>query len=161
MPLIVSGKGVTPAGRIDREHLVSTLDVLPTICDYAGVKAPMSLRGESLRSVIEKPGQSGHEFVASEMARGGGQGQRSFMVRTKRSKYMVFPGAEPSEMLFDLRSDPGETRNLAGEAAMAGELERHRQLLAAWKVTTEEGKYPVPSSPKKGRKAKRQDRARA
>jgi arylsulfatase A-like enzyme len=78
------------------------------------------------------------------------------MVRTKRYKYMVFPGADPSEMLFDLQSDPGEMKNLAGEAAMAGELQRHRQLLAAWKATTEEGKYPVPSSGSKrqGRKAK-------
>lgn len=153
VPLIVSGKGVTPAGRIDREHLVSTLDVLPTICDYTGVKPPPSLRGESLRSVIEKPEQPGHEFVASEMARGG---QRNFMLRTKRYKYMIFPGAQPSEMLFDLQSDPGETKNLAGDAAMAGELQRHRQLLTQWKATTEEAKYPVPSSPKpKGRKAKR------
>ena len=37
VPLIVSWKGVTPGGRIDRKHLVSALDVLPTICDYAGV----------------------------------------------------------------------------------------------------------------------------
>ena len=155
VPLIVSWKGVTPAGRIDREHLVSTLDVLPTICDYAGVKPPPSLRGESLRPVVEKPEQPGHEFVASEMARGGGQG-RSFMVRTKRYKYMVFPGAQTTEMLFDLQSDPGETRNLAGDAAMEKELQRHRELLTQWKATTEEGKYPVPPGPKQqGQKAKR------
>lgn len=156
VPLIVSWKGVTPAGRIDRDHLVSTLDVLPTICDYAGVKPPPSLRGESLRPVIEKPEQPGHEFVVSEMARGGGQGQRSFMVRTKRYKYMVFPGAQPSEMLFDLQSDLGEMKNLAGEAAMAGELQRHRRMVVQWKATTEEGKYPLASQAKaKGQKAKR------
>jgi arylsulfatase A-like enzyme len=155
VPLIVSWKGVTPAGRIDREHLVSTLDVLPTICDYAGVKPPPSLRGGSLRTVIETPGQPGHEFVASEMVRGA-QG-RSFMVRTKRYKYMVFPGIQPSEMLFDLQSDPGEMKNLAGDAAVEGEVQRHRQLLAQWKATTEEGKYPVSPGPKQqGRKAKRQ-----
>jgi arylsulfatase A-like enzyme len=47
VPLIVSWKGVTPAGRIDRKHLVSTLDVLPTICDYAGVPPPSLIRGSS------------------------------------------------------------------------------------------------------------------
>lgn len=156
VPLIVSWKGVTPAGRIDREHLVSTLDVLPTICDYAGVKPPPSLRGQSLRCIIAKPDQPGHEFVASEMARGG-KGARSFMVRTKRYKYMVFPGAETPEMLFDLQTDPGEMKNLSGDKAMAAELERHRNLLAQWRATTEEGNYPLPSKPKpKGRKAKRQ-----
>jgi arylsulfatase A-like enzyme len=50
VPMIVSWKGVTPAGRIDREHLVSALDVLPTICDYAGIEGPAVMRGRSMRS---------------------------------------------------------------------------------------------------------------
>jgi arylsulfatase A-like enzyme len=150
VPLIVSWKGVTPAGRIDREHLASALDVLPTICDYAGVQPPALMRGQSLRAVIEKPDRPGHEFVVSEMATGdaGGRG-RSFMVRTRKYKYMVFPGTgdERFELLFDLDSDPGEMKNLAGETALVGELDRHRQLLAQWKKTTGEDKYPVRQNP--------------
>ena len=147
VPLIVSWKGVTPAGRIDRQHLVSALDVLPTICDYAGVQPPPLVRGQSLRAVIEKPDGPGHEFVVSEMAAEGAG--RSFMVRTKKYKYMVFPsaGTERPEMLFDLESDPGEMKNLAGQAALAAELQRHRQLLAQWNKTTEEDKYPVKPNP--------------
>lgn len=158
VPLIVSWKGVTPAGRIDREHLVSTLDVLPTLCDYAGIKPPPSLRGESLRGVIEEPGQPGHEFVVSEMAGGGaGRTGRSFMVRTKRYKYMVFPGADRTEMFFDMETDAGEMKNLAEDKALAGELERHRQFLAQWKKTTDEDKYPLQANSKAPRKkAKRQ-----
>ena len=144
VPLIVSWKGVTPAGRIDRTHLVSALDVLPTICDYAGIQPPASIRGESLRPVIEQPDQSGHEFVVSEMARGGQGGPgRSFLVRTKNYKYMVFPGSQRVELFFDLATDPGELKNLAGEATLAAEVERHRQLLAQWIETTEEDKHPV------------------
>ena len=152
VPLIVSWKGVTPAGRIDRQHLVSALDVLPTICDYAGVQPPPLVRGQSLRAVIEKPDGPGREFVVSEMA--AGAAGRSFMVRTKKYKYMVFPsaGAERPEMLFDLESDPGEMKNLAGQAALAAELERHRQLLAQWNKTTEEDKYPVKPNPEAPRK---------
>jgi len=148
VPLVVSWKGVTPAARIDRTHLVSGLDVLPTICDYAGLAPPPLVRGESLRGVIEKPDAPGREFVASEMA-AGGQG-RSFMVRTQKYKYMVFPAAgEPprAEMLFDMESDPGEMKNLAADAALAAELERHRSLLAQWRKTTEEDKYPVKANP--------------
>ena len=144
VPLIVSWKGVTPARRIDRTHLVSTLDVLPTICDYAGIQPPAQIRGESLRAVIEKPDQPGHDFVISEMARGGQGGPgRSFLVRTTKYKYMVFPGAQRVELFFDLVADPGELKNLAGEATLAAEVERHRQLLAQWNKTTEEDKYPV------------------
>ena len=142
-----------PAGRIDRGHLVSALDVLPTICDYAGVDPPASVRGQSLRPVIKKPEEPGHEFVVSEMAAGGaGARGRSFMLRTKRYKYMVFPGAERFEMLFDLETDPGEMKNLANETGLAGELERHRKLLAQWNKTTEEDKYPVKPNPQAPRK---------
>ena len=159
VPLIVSFKGVTPAGRIDREHLVSALDVLPTICDYAGVRPSPSMRGMSLRAAIETPDRPGREFVVSEMAAGGAGGLgRSFMVRTAKYKYLVFPGAgaERPEMFFNLESDPGEMKNLAGDSALAGELERHRQMLAQWKKTTEEDKYPVTPNPTPPRrKAKR------
>jgi arylsulfatase A-like enzyme len=155
VPLIVSWKGVTPAGRIDRQHLVSALDVLPTLCDYAGVKPPDVMRGRSLRGAIEKPDQPGAECVVSEMAAGGlGGAGRSFMVRTAKYKYMVFPQprGERFEMLFDLEADPGEMKSLAGEAALAGELERHRQLLAQWNKMTDEGACPVLPNPVAGQK---------
>ena len=116
--------------------------MLPTICDYAGIQPPAQIRGESLRAVIEQPDRPGHEFVVSEMARGGQGGPgRSFLVRT--NKYMVFPGAQRVELFFDLAADPGELKNLAGNATLATDLERHRQLLTQWNKKTEEDKYPA------------------
>jgi len=163
VPLIVSFKGVTPGGRIDREHLVSGLDVLPTICDYAGVRGPAVMRGQSLRAIIEKPDQSGHEYVVSEMANGRA---RSFMVRTKKYKYMVFPtpNGPKQEMFFDLQADPGEMKNLAAEPARATEIERHRRLLADWNKLTEEADHPIQPAPQaqagKGQKNKAKNKAR-
>jgi arylsulfatase A-like enzyme len=147
VPLVISWKGVIPAGRMDREHLVSTLDVLPTICDYAGVRGPVVMRGQSLRSVIEKPQQPGHEYVVTEITKGP---TRNFMVRTKRYKYMVFPGTERHrlEMFFDMETDPDEMKNLAGQPAVATELDRHRKLLAEWNALTEEADHPVRRDPK-------------
>jgi len=155
VPLIVSWKGVTPAGRIDRKHLVSGLDVLPTICDYAGVKGPPAMRGRSLREIIEKPQQAGCEYVVSEMANGPA---RSFMVRTSRHKYMAFPETDgrTAEMFFDLQTDPGEMKNLAGQTAFAAEIERHRKLLAEWNKLTEQDKHPIkPASKGQRNKAQR------
>ena len=155
VPLIVSWKGVTPTARMDERHLVSTLDVLPTICDYAGVPPPPSMRGESLRGVIEHPDRPGHDFVVSEMSQGvGAAGQRSFMLRTAQYKYMYFPGSPAVERLFDMKADPFEMKDLVADAAAAKELERHRGLLAAWKKTTEEDRYPLKAAaeqPKAGR----------
>lgn len=159
VPLIISLKGVVPTGRIDRKHLVSALDVLPTICDYAGVKGPAVMRGRSLREVIEKPRQAGQEYVVSEMARGTA---RSFMVRTKQYKYMVFPGTEGQklEMLFDMQADPGEMKNLAGQPKFAGKVEQHRNLLVEWNRITAEDKHAVKPSPKNQRNKTKQKKRR-
>jgi arylsulfatase A-like enzyme len=162
VPLIVSWKGVTPAGRIDREHLVSALDMLPTICDYAGLRGPAIMRGRSLRPIIEKPQQPGHEYVVSEMANGPA---RSFMVRTKQYKYMIFPTANggKQEMFFDMQADPGEMKNLAAQPAAATEVERHRKLLADWNKLTEEAEHPIQPNPQgqggKGKKNKAKNKA--
>ena len=158
VPLIVAWKGVTPAGRIDREHLVSALDVLPTICDYAGVKGPAMMRGQSLRPIIDRPRQAGHEYVVSEMANGPA---RSFMVRTKKYKYMVFPtaGGQTQEMFFDMQADPGEMKNLAAQPTLAAEIERHRKLLADWNKLTEESSHPIQTSPKPGARKAQKNKA--
>jgi len=163
VPLLVSWPGVISAGRIDREHLVSALDVLPTICDCAGVPGPVVMRGRSLRPVIENPQQPGHEFVVAEMANGPA---RSFMLRTKQYKYMVFPAtakSEKQEMFFDMQTDPGEMKNLAAQPALATEIERHRNLLANWNKLTEEADHPVLPTPQgqanKGQKNKAKNRA--
>jgi len=155
VPLIISWKGVTAAGRMDRNHLVSTLDVLPTLCDYTGVQPPPLMRGQSLRTVIEKPDQPGHEFVVSEMAgAAAGRAGRSFMVRTRQYKYMLFPGT--GELFFDMQADPYEMKNLAADKAMTSELTHHRQLLAQWKKTTEEETYLLQAGPgAQGKKGKR------
>jgi arylsulfatase A-like enzyme len=163
VPLIVSWKGVTPAGRINREHLASTLDFLPTICDYAGVPLPAETHGQTLRPTIQEPAQASREFVVSEMAMAGAGGRgRSFMLRSAKHKYMVFstPQGRPAEMFFDMEADPGEMKNLSGDPALASEVERHRQLLAQWNKTTREVEYPIAhgGTAKKGR-AKRSAKA--
>ena len=51
------------------------------------------------------------------------------MLRTEPHKYVVFDLGQRPEQLFDLLTDPGESRNLAGEAGSKGLLEQHRALL--------------------------------
>ena len=52
VPLIISGPNVTP-GQVDRAHLVSHVDLVPTICDLAGIPAPPDVRGRSLRPLLD------------------------------------------------------------------------------------------------------------
>ena len=143
VPLIVNFKGRTPAGVADKEHLVSGIDVVPTICDYAGVRPPKDVTGMSLRPLIEHSKLPGREFVVSELQPFLRQPERKGrMVRTLRYKYVVFSDGQNPEMLFDLQADPGETDNLARDPAMPAELKRHRTLLANWVESTKDNFQP-------------------
>jgi len=127
VPLIVSRKGVTRPGLVDREHLVSTgLDLIPTLCDLAGVAPPPALRGRSVRPLAEgRAPQAWRECLVVE-------GRASRMVRSARFKYIVYESGERREQLIDLDKDPGEMQNLAADPVYAAVLAEHRRLLIRW-----------------------------
>lgn len=125
VPLLFSCPGQIAEDVKDAAHLVSGVDIVPTICDYAGVETPPRALGRSLRPWLEQRPADGHEFVAAEVTRTGR------MIRTQDYKYITYQG-DPVEQLFDMRADPGETKNLAGESAHAAALEEHRKLLRDW-----------------------------
>ena len=53
IPFIMSYRGVIPEGVLDNTHLISNgLDLLPTLCDYAGIRIPDRLPGLSVRLLI-------------------------------------------------------------------------------------------------------------
>ena len=124
VPFIVSYKGVTQGGLIDRKHLVSTgLDLIPTLCDYAGVAPPKALGGLSVRGLAEgrRPASwRKHLPVESQIGR---------MVRTGRHKYCLYDSGRHAEQLVDLAKDPGEMVNLAEEPGQRDVLNEHRRLL--------------------------------
>jgi arylsulfatase A-like enzyme len=127
IPFIMSYKGRIPAGVIDDTHLVSNgLDLLPTLCDYAGIKTPNELRGRSLRPLAEgKDAKQWRDFIVTES-------QNGRMVRTKRFKYCIYDSGRHREQLIDMANDPGEMKNLAEDEKYKDALIKHRRLLKAW-----------------------------
>lgn len=123
VPFIVSWPGHTPC-RVDTRHLVSaSVDLLPTLCDYASIEAPKGLPGRSVRGLVEEGGQAGwREDVVIECG-------DSRAVRTSRYKYTLFEGVAPREMLIDMEKDPGEMTNLAADPAFAKVVADHRARL--------------------------------
>lgn len=145
VPLIFAGAGINRQGVRDEKSLVSGLDILPTICDYAGVSAPSLIRGASLRGALsgtplERP------FVVSEISDFVEEGRQGRMLRTSRYKYVVFNGGQRPEQLFDLLYDPGETENLARRQDAAEALGRHRQILRDWIAKTQDDFRPPGSA---------------
>ena len=127
VPFIMQYKGAIPAGVIDNKSLISNgLDVLPTLCDYAGVSVPNDLLGRTLRPLAEGRGDNARRpYVVAENKIGR-------MLRSDRYKYCVYTSGDIRESLVDLQTDPGEMKNLAGLPQFRKALNQHRDFLQQW-----------------------------
>lgn len=123
VPMVVAFPGHTREGVTDKEHLVSGVDIVPTICDYVGVSAPPKMRGSSMRPLVEGKATEWRPFVITEAW----QGNR--MIRTRDHKLVAYNG-DPNVQLFDRRRDPGEVNNIA--ATSADLVKSHKKILADW-----------------------------
>lgn len=125
VPLIFSWPGHIKKKFTYRSSPVSGLDILPTLCDYAGIPVPAKARGISLKPALEgKPME--RSYIVSEVSSNTGR-----MVRTKRYKYIKYID-DPVEQLFDMEKDPDEMTNLAGKSESSAVIKEHRRMLATW-----------------------------
>lgn len=143
VPFIAAWPGHLQAGKRDGRHLVSGLDIAPTICDMAGVDCMPKARGVSLRPLLEgrDPAQW-REFLVSDTQRSGR------MVRTPEYKYVAYE-KDSVVQLFDMRADPGELKNLAADAAKADVVRSLAGNLAAWEGSLD--RFPLKEPPPKER----------
>jgi choline-sulfatase len=127
VPFIMSYKGEIREGVVDDTHLVSNgLDLLPTLCNYAGIETPKALQGRSLRTLAERTDtEQWRDLVVSES-------QNGRMLRTDRFKYCIYDFGGRREQLTDMKNDPGEMTNLAAVPAFKSVLDKHRWLLKSW-----------------------------
>lgn len=139
VPLIIAAPGMDTA--IVSNHLVNTgIDLLPTLCDYAGIDAPATLPGIALRpGTVAAGGPDPRTYIVVEnkMIQGSPiDGQKpepgGRMVRSARFMYCAYDTGASRESLIDMERDPGETANLAGRTEYRNELEQHRACLAEW-----------------------------
>jgi arylsulfatase A-like enzyme len=151
-----------PTKRARSDALVSSLDVYPTLLDFAGVAAPPQLMGKSLRPILASPSAALRDYVVSECVgppeRRVGTGHR--MVRTDHFKFILSSSDE--QAFFDLRADPFELRNLIGDPVLAGEIDRHRGMLREWTALVGETRLPPipPSEPVAAPKATKSKKAK-
>lgn len=121
VPLMISATGM-PAGRITTP--VSTVDVVPTLCDVAGIPlddvAPWT-DGETL--VPLSTGETRTSPVAIEYA---AEGSYAPLVSLRYGKWKYNRCALDPDQLFDMDADPHETVNLADVPAHVGTLQTLR-----------------------------------
>jgi choline-sulfatase len=119
VPLIAWGPGIR-SGVCDAP--VETMDLYPTVLDLAGAKDSPATEGRSLMPWMrgERPARWRSEAYSESYATYDNVEQRNWArtVRTSDYRYTLY-AAGGGEMLFDLRADPDEQRNLAGDPAYA------------------------------------------
>lgn len=126
VPLVMAGPGI-PDGGVMADQLVSLQDLLPTLCDYAGLIMPEGLWGRSLLPALK--GESVHDYLVSQWhTEWGFTVSPGRMIRTENYKYVLYR-EEKGEELYDMENDPGEKRNLASDPSFESVLNEHRRLL--------------------------------
>ncbi len=125
VPLAVRWPGQALAGATS-EALATTVDLMPTILEAAGVEPPADGDGLSLAPQLRDPAAPLRECALSEVH---ARPHRNSMACTARWKYAAHEDGT-GYMLYDLQEDPGERVNLIGhpdyatvEVEMRGRLE--------------------------------------
>jgi len=160
VPLIVWGPGLVPAGRVIEDD-VAIYDVLPTLIDYAGLPEEPAIYGRSLKPLIDGKPQpprpltaalsffpaelKGYYILHQSMVLDGMKLVRRVHVAWAPQTQSYLGGewdADSVEFeLYDVREDPGESRNLVGSGdprekrmleAFADETRRQKQALASF-----------------------------
>ncbi len=139
VPLIISVPGQKSAGR-RTAALVELLDVYPTLADLCGLAPPHNLEGRSLRPLFDDPRSTIKNGAITQHPRPAYGPARSnpdvmgYSLRTDRYRYTEWRRLKDGETiareLYDHRTDPGETRNLATSADLAGVLNQHAAQLS-------------------------------
>jgi len=126
VPFIIYYPEELKQGVLDGEHLVSGLDIVPTICDFAGAEPPSGYKGLSVRRIAAGKKDKWREFVVSEV-----ESDQGRMIRSSDYKLIAFRD-DPDLLFFDMKNDPGETVNLASDKDYQALIDEHINLLEEW-----------------------------
>jgi arylsulfatase A-like enzyme len=134
IPLILRFPQQRFAGE-EREELISSADLYPTILEYAGASwGRADVHGRSMLPLIRRAPLEWRDAVVTEFLGLGNIGTCQKTLRAGRLKYgYTFPATAE---LYDLSSDPHEMENLIDKPGYAGEINHMQQKLRNWMVET-------------------------
>jgi arylsulfatase A-like enzyme len=122
VPFMVMWKGQIKGGRVDSTHLISNgLDLLPTVCDFAGIKVVADPRGMSLRPLLEEKKTKWRKSLGVETEIG------RMIVTEDKLKYIKYDAVGIEEQLIDLKSDPFEMTHVTNNKKYKSKLKNARK----------------------------------
>jgi arylsulfatase A-like enzyme len=126
VPLVIRYDPLIAAPRTD-DHLVLNIDYAPTFAEVSGAGRP-TVDGRSLVPLLRSPDAPWrHDFLIEHM-RGTNDVPTYCGVRNERYVYVRYSTGE--QELYDLRRDPYELTNMAGDPGMATTRDALRRRLA-------------------------------
>ena len=132
----------SPTSKKERfsDDMVLSIDVAPTVLEYAGVKIPNSMQGKSLANYNSKKRKSFRNEIFVEHMYGHGKRknhiERSWCIRTNKFKYIKYKDQTGpiSEELYDLENDPLEMHNISNLHLNKNRLIEFRKSLDAYLI---------------------------
>jgi arylsulfatase A-like enzyme len=134
IPFIVSKLGQWK-GRTDDMLVCNGIDMIPTMCGFAGIPKPGDLMGKDISKRIANPGVNLRDTLVIETDFANNDvllGIAGRAVITPDFKYIVYNKGAIREQLFNLKTDPGEMNNLAIVPAYKRKLDVMRGYLKQW-----------------------------
>lgn len=136
VPFIARWPGHVPAGR-ETDQVIAFWDFVPTAAELAGVTAPPGDGLSFVPTLLGRPQEKQHDYLYWEFFEGG---FKQAILAGNWKGIRLAPG-KPLE-LYDLNTDPGETRDLA--AIHPNVVARLEQLLRG--ARTDSADWPVPAA---------------
>ena len=134
-PFLIRYPKEIPAGSQVNE-LIQNLDYAPTFLDYANVKIPEDMQGESFRKIVSNETEEWrdaiyytyYEYPSVHMVK------RHYGIRTDRYKLIHFYYDIDEWELFDLKNDPNEMNNIYDDPKYSEIKEQMHKKLSELRV---------------------------
>lgn len=108
VPFLVSGPGIQAGSTAS--GFIYLMDILPTLCDLAGIESPDGIDGQSFKSILFGEQDRIRDLVYGVYCGGTKPGMRAVKTADnwKLIKYDVLDGYVRETQLFDLNTNPNE-----------------------------------------------------
>ena len=134
-PFLIRYPKEIPAGS-EVNELIQNLDYAPTFLDYANVKIPEDMQGESFRKIVSNETEEWrdaiyytyYEYPSVHMVK------RHYGIRTDRYKLIHFYYDIDEWELFDLKNDPNEMNNIYDDPKYSEIKEQMHKKLSELRV---------------------------
>jgi arylsulfatase A-like enzyme len=125
VPFIISVPWMTDQHGQAIQQITELIDLYPTVAELTGLRAPDNLQGESLLPLLKDPASNNwKKELAFTISRSGGES-----IRTHDWRFTQWGFGRSGMELYDLKNDPGEFTNLAGNPVYAAQLKQLEKMM--------------------------------